>query len=191
MKRRIFVSALALCILAVFAFFAIPAAAGDSPTKAKTVENNVLTARFLNMLNRNFVYDAEFEDADAVTENSILALIDRRDAANPEYISEAVVKGFVYDMYGIEIIDINEDDSVHKEGFVYIVPRGFTSFQHKITDIKENEDGSFTVVSDVTVYPHDDESYVTQATTLFVKNTKSAFGYNIISSDIKDVADCI
>ena len=191
MKKRILVLALALCVLAVFSFFAIPAAAGDSAPKEKTIENNVLAARFLNMLNRNFVYDAEFEDADVITENSILALLDRRDAQNPEYISEAIVKGFVYDMYGIKIIDIDENDSIHKEGFVYIVPRGFTSFKHKITDIKENEDGSFTVISDVTVYPHDDESFLTQATTLFVKNTKSAFGYNIISSDIKGVSDCI
>ena len=54
-----------------------------------------------------------------------------------------------------------------------------------------NEDGSFTVLSAVTVNPHDDGEYLAEAETLFVKNEKSAFGYNIIYSNIKGEEDII
>lgn len=191
MKKRIFVLALSVCVLAVFAFFATPAKAYDKASAQNAIGNKALETRFLNMLNRNFVYNTDFEDADTVTENSILALLDRRDTENPDYISESLVKGFVYDMYGIKIIEINDDTKMHKDEFVYIIPRGFTSFKHSITGINENEDGSFIVTSSVKVNPHDDEEFVTEATTLFVPNEKSAFGYNIISSDIKGISSGI
>lgn len=191
MKKRVFMLALSVCILAVFAFFATPAKAYDEVSAQNATGNKALETRFLNMLNRNFVYNTDFENADTVTENSVLALLGRRDAENPDYISESVVKGFVYDMYGIKIVEINDDSDMHKDGFVYIIPRGFTSFKHNITNINKNEDGSFTVTSSVKVNPHDDEEFVTEATTLFVPNEKSAFGYNIISSDIKGISSGI
>lgn len=191
MKKRVFVLVLSLCILFAFAVLAAPNKAALTVSAQNAGDNMALKTRFLNMLNRNFVYNADFDNADVITENSILTLLNRRDAENSDYISESVVKGFIYDMYGVKITEINEDESVHKDGFVYIIPRGFTSFNHTITDIKANEDGSFTVISSVTVSPHDDDEFMTSATTLFVPNEKSAFGYNIISSDIKGIASGI
>ena len=191
MKKRVFILALLICVFAVLAFYTTPAKAYDKVAAENTTGNKALEARFLNMLNRNFVYNTDFEDADTVTENSILALLSRRDTENPDYISEAVVKGFVYDMYGIKIVEVGEYSEMHKDGFVYIIPRGFTSFKHNITAVNENEDGSFTVTSSVKVNPHDDEGFATEATTLFVPNEKSAFGYNIISSNIKGISSGI
>ena len=188
MKKKIFALALSVCVLAVVAFLAIPTTkAYDKQGAENTAVNKALQTRFLNMLNRNFVYNSDFESADVVTENSVLALLDRRDSENPDYISEETVKGFVYDMYGIKIVEITEDEDVHKDGFVFIVPCGFTRFNHKITSIIENEDGSFTVTSDVNVNAHDDEPFVTTAETLFVPNVNSAFGYNIVYSNLKGV----
>ncbi|MBR4911073.1 MAG: hypothetical protein IKZ47_07135 [Clostridia bacterium] len=184
MKKKIFILAASLCALIVFACaFAAPSAEVKAAPAAE--ENTALAARFQNMLNRNYVYNADFEDLDVITENSVLALLDRRDTDEPEYISEAVVTGFIKDMYGIEITDITQDESIYKEGYVYIVPRGFTSYVSTVKDIAGNEDGSFTVTSSVTVDPHDSEAFVTEAKTLFVPNEKSAFGYNIIYSDLK------
>ena len=190
MKKKVFIFALLFCVLLLFACAFIPASADDAKATVST-RDSVAKASFLNMLNRNFVYNSDFENADAVMENSILALLDRRDSQDPDYISEAVVKGFVNDMYGIEIVEINEDERVHKDGYVYIVPCGFTSYTHDITKISRNEDGSVTVFSAVTVSPHDDESFVTEAETLFVPSENSAFGYNIVYSELKGVADGI
>lgn len=190
MKKKIFISALLFCVLALIACAFIPASADEAKAPA-TVRDNAQKARFLNMLNRNFVYNSDFENADVVMENSVLALLDRRDSQDPDYISETVVKGFVNDMYGIGIVEICEDERVHKDGYVYIVPCGFTGYKHDVTKVSYNEDGSVTVFSNVTVSPHDDESFVSEAKTLFVPNENSAFGYNIVYSELKGIANGI
>lgn len=189
MKKRLVLAAVLLCVLALFACAFIPASASESGEVPVSADKNIPGARFLNMLNHNFVYNEDFQSTDILVEDSLLALLDRREKDSPEYISDAIVKGFVSDMYGIELSDVNDNSDKHTDGFVYIVPCGFTSYSHKITDIKENEDGSFTVLSSVTVNPHDGGEYLTEAETLFVKNGKSAFGYNIVYSNLNVVAD--
>ena len=191
MKKKVFILVLSFCVLALLACAFIPASADSSEATVAQSEYSAEKARFLNMLNHNFVYNSDFKNADVVTENSVLALLDRRDSQDTDYISETVVKGFVSDMYGIDIVDISEDELVHKDGYVYIVPRGFTSYKHVITKIVRNEDGSVTVISNVIMSPHDDDSFVTEAETLFVENEKSAFGYNIVYSTLKGVASGI
>ena len=189
MKKNIFITALSLCVLLLFACAFIPASADNAKIAGRVVESGALNARFLNMLNRNFVYNCDFENADVITENSVLALLDSREGPDGDYISENVVKGFISDMYGVYIVDITEDEKVHKDGYVYITPRGFTSYTHRITDVVPNEDGSFTVTSSVKVSPHDDEEYETIAKTLFVPSENSAFGYNIAYCNLDPVAD--
>ena len=145
MKKNIFITALSLCVLLLFACAFIPASADNAKIAGRVVESGALNARFLNMLNRNFVYNCDFENADVITENSVLALLDSREGPDGDYISENVVKGFISDMYGVYIVDITEDEKVHKDGYVYITPRGFTSYTHRITDVVPNEDGSFNI----------------------------------------------
>ena len=183
MKKRLVVTAVVISVLVLFACAFIPASADETGAKAAPAKNVATAARFLNMLNHNFVYNFDFEDADIVAENSVLALLDQKEG-DSDYISEAVLKGFINDMYGIELESINDNAAEHKEGLVFITPRGYTSYSHEITDVAENEDGSFTVYSSVTVTPHDNDEYVTSAETLFVKSETSAFGYNIIRSDL-------
>lgn len=189
MKKRVVLIAVFVLAAVLFACAFIPASTDRNVSKAAA--DNTVNPRFLNMLNHNFVYNSDFENADAVTDNSLLALLDKKDSEYCDYIPEAAVKGFVKDMYGIDILDISEDASVHKDGLVYVSPRGFTSYSHTVTDIAENEDGSFTVISSVTVSPHDDSEFITEAETLFVKNENSAFGYNIVYSNLKGVASGI
>ena len=185
MKKRLTAVAVVACVLALCACLFIPASANEVEVAMQIKSENPLKARFLNMLNRNFVYDYDFYNVDLLTEDSVLALLDRRDQSEPDYIEEDVVIGFVYDMYGIELQSVNDNSSMHKDGYVYITPRGFTGFSHDITAITENEDGTFTVLSTVTVSPHDGSKYETTAETLFSKNENSAFGYNIVYSGIK------
>lgn len=187
MRKRLTAVAAAVLVLALFACAFIPASANEVENQAAPVTVNVEKTRFLNMLNRNYVYNSDFEDVDVIAENSIIALLDRRDSADPDYIEESAVIGFISDMYGIELESVNDNSERHKDGYVYITPRGFSVYSHEITGITENEDGTFTVISEVTVNPHDDDGYTTTAETLFVKNESSAFGYNIVYSDIKGI----
>ena len=159
---------------------------GSHISAAAAVEEisvNVNEARFLNMLNHNFVYNEDFDDIDTLVNNSALALLDLREE---DYIKDDYVIGFVKDMYGIEIADMSQINPEYPslDGYLYIIPRGYTSYTHKIVSAEQNEDGSYTVVSDVTVGNHDASAKTQKAVSLFVKNDESAFGYNMIYCNI-------
>ena len=182
---------LILCVamIALCASLIAPIFSKGTEVSAATVEDvkeNVNEARFLNMLNHNFVYNTDFDSVDAIVNDSVLALLDLRDAQNEDYIAEMYVRGFVKDMYGIEIEDMSNLNSEYEqiEGFVYIIPRGYTSYEHSIVSVQENEDGSFTVVSEVAINDHDASSKTQKVVSLFVENEESSFGYNMIYSNI-------
>lgn len=185
------VLSLLLCVimLAVCSSLIAPIVTEGSQVSAATadeVEVNVNEARFLNMLNHNFVYNSDFENADTIVNNASLALLDLRDSANEDYIADIYVKGFVKDMYGIEIADMSgiNADYPQLDGYLYIIPRGFTSYNHTVVSVEQNADGSYTVVSDVTIKDHDAAGKTQKAVSLFVENEDSAFGYNIIYCNI-------
>ena len=187
--KKILSIVLSVIMLVVCASLIAPAVNGSTKVSAATVEDavvNVNESRFLNMLNHNFVYNSDFDNADVIVNNSSLALLDLRDSVNEDYIANTYVAGFVKDMYGIEIVDMSGINAQYPQidGFLYIIPRGYTSYNHTIVSVEENEDGSFTVVSDVTVNDHDAAGKTQKAVSLFVKNADSAFGYNIIYSNI-------
>ncbi len=185
------VVSLTLCVIMLILCSSLIAPVVNEGTKvsAVTAEESVAgvnESRFLNMLNHNFVYNGDFNDADTIVNNASLALLDLRDSENEDYIADTFVKGFVKDMYGIEIADMSDinADYPQLDGFLYVIPRGYTSYNHTIVSIEENEDGSYTVVSDVTVNDHDCAGKVQKAVSLFVKNSDSAFGYNMIYCNI-------
>lgn len=187
--KKVLSLVLCLVVLAVCSSLIAPMINEGSQVSAATTEEiavNVNEARFLNMLNHNFVYNSDFEDADTIVNNATLALLDLRDGENEEYIKDTFVKGFVKDMYGIEITDMSALNAEYPQldGFVYIIPRGFTSYNHTIVSVEQNEDGSYTVISDVTVDNHDTAGKTQKAVSLFVENEASAFGYNMIYCNI-------
>lgn len=178
-----------IVMLAVCSLLIAPTVNEGSQVSAAAAEEiavNANEARFLNMLNHNFVYNSDFESVDTIVNNSSLALLDLRDGENEDFIKDAYVKGFVKDMYGIEIVDMSELNAEYPQldGYLYIIPRGYTSYEHKIVSVKENEDGSYKVVSEVTATNHDTAGETQTAVSLFVPNQESAFGYNIIYCDI-------
>ena len=182
---------LVLCVVAIIACLSLIAPEISDTTKVSAATNqeansNHVEARLLNMLNHNFVYNADFDNADTIINNASLALLDLRDSVNEDFIADTYVKGFVKDMYGIEIADMSgiNADYPQLEGYLYVIPRGFTNYNHTIVSVKENEDGSYTVVSEVIVDNHDDLGKAQKAVSLFVKNDSSAFGFNMIYCNI-------
>ena len=177
---------LAIIMLAVCSSLIAPIATGGQEVSAATAQEilpGALDARFLNMLNHNFVYNEDFDDIDTLVNNSALALLDLREE---DYIKDDYVVGFVKDMYGIEIADMSSLNAEYPQldGYLYIIPRGYTSYSHTIVSVEQNEDGSYTVVSDVSVSDHDAASKTQKAVSLFVENDESAFGYNMIYCNI-------
>lgn len=189
MKKGILsITALAVVLLISFTSLTVkPAANATEKKPAVTVsEERVLGARFLNMLNHNFVYNNEFESVYEMTACSEVALLDK---AEDGYIKQSLIAGYLYNMYGVENTDFAAvtKDFPQRENYVYVIPRGFLVYKHSAPVITENEDGSYTVVTDVEISSHDSDVETAKATTLFVKNENSAFGFNIISSDISAI----
>lgn len=189
MKKGILsITALAVVLLISFTSLTVkPAANATEKKPAVTVsEEKALGARFLNMLNHNFVYNDAFESVYEMTACSEVALLDK---AEDGYIKQSLIAGYLYNMYGVENTDFAAvtKDFPQRENYVYVIPRGFSVYKHSAPVITENEDGSYTVVTDVEISSHDSDAETAKATTLFVKNENSAFGFNIISSDISAV----
>lgn len=152
----------------------------------KPDETEVLKARFSNMLNHNFVYDETFDSVEDIVNNSLIALLDMKDNEEDSFIREEIVANYVYNMYGIEIEDFSliNKDMPKKEGYVFIIPRGYEIYSHEITDVSMNEDGSYTVRSNLSIATHDGQQASEVCETLFVKNEKSQFGFSMIYSNI-------
>lgn len=173
----------------------VPVKSESSQKQVITVSNGakngadsskVLEARFLNMLNHNFVYNDSFNSVEEIVNCSMPALLGYRESEDDSFIAEAYVSNYVFDMYGIEIEDFSEINSTFdkKEGYVYIVPRGFAKYEHSITSVEANEDGSFTVISRVKEATHDGGDITETCETLFVPCAESSFGFSIIYSEI-------
>ena len=186
MKKGILsIAALSVVLLISFTSLSVkPAATATEKTPAAAVsQEKVLGARFLNMLNHNFVYNDAFDSVYEMTACSEVAVLDK---AENGYIAESVISGYLYNMYGVENVDFAAVTKgfPQRENYVYVIPRGFSIYKHSAPVVTQNEDGSYTVITEVEISSHDSETETAKAATLFVKNENSAFGFNIISSDI-------
>lgn len=192
MKTRYFISLLlALAMLASFSVIAVnPSEVGgnasvDKAAVSETADRQkVLEARFLNMLNHSFAYGEELASVDDLVNCAVTALC-VTGGADGSFIEESRVEDYLYNMYGVEVEDLSSvnADFPKKDGYVYIIPRGYTVYKHTIASVRLNEDGSYTVTTNVTLDSHDGKQEG-KAVTLFVKNSDSQFGFNIISSEI-------
>lgn len=162
-----------------------------APVKSVPVENEISTVdtekvlekRFLNMLNHNFVYGDDFYDDEALLNASALALLS---LVEDGFIEEAYLKDYVFNMYG-KIYDdfdgINQDMPKQDGGF-YIIPRGYDLYEHSLVSVTENEDGSYTVITNVVIDYHFGEKVEAVGTTFFLPSEESQFGFNILYSDL-------
>lgn len=160
----------------------------DQPDASK-----VLETRFLNMLNHNFVYNESFHSVETIVNDSMPALLSFKESEDSEYIKECYVADYIYNMYGIEISDFSEINTEfeQKEGYVFILPKGYEVLTHRILGITENEDGTFKVKTEATINTHDGVELVEICESLLVRNPQSQFGFNIVYSDILSTSKTI
>ena len=161
--------------------------------KTSADASKVLESRFLNMLNHNFVYNTTFDSVEEMVNASMPALLGYRETEDDSFIAETYVADYIFDMYGIEVEDFSGINAQYdsKEGYVYIIPRGFTKYTHTISSVIANEDGSYTVTTRMTSSAHDSGDITETCTTLFVPNQESSFGFSIIYSNVGGIASAI
>ena len=191
MKIRYFVSlVLALTMLASFSVISANPAESDtlvadnSASSQNADKEKVIEARFLNMLNHSYAYDEELASVEDLVNCAVTALCVSGDI-DDSFIEQSRVEEYLYNMYGVEVENLSSvnADFPKKDGYVYIIPRGYTVYTHTIESVRLNEDGSYTVTTNVIIDSHDGDEEG-KAVTLFVENSDSQFGFNIISSDI-------
>ncbi len=188
MKRKYFIClSLALVMLTSSSVIALkPAETVDNRPSVETADaDRVLEARFLNMLNHSFAYGEDLGSVEALVNCSVAALCNMDGGAEESFMDETRVKDYLYNMYGVEVENLSSVNAgfPKKDGYVYIIPRGYTVYKHTVDSVMLNEDGSYTVTTLVNIDSHDGEENG-KAVTLFVKNSNSQFGFNIISSEI-------
>ena len=156
-------------------------------SQASNTIDKVLESRFLNMLNHNFVYDDAFYDDAFLVEDSMLSLLDK---AEDSYLEETVLRDYLFNMYGknYENLDFLGEDLLDKDGYVYILPRGYSEYNHKIASVTDNKDGSFTVITNLEIIGADNTVENVKCETLFLQAEDSDFGFNLLYSDIIEVA---
>lgn len=184
-----------ITVVLVFVMLSLPIGSSYSAVSDKEIvnaENNfdsqkVLESTFLNMLNHNYVYNDSFADLESIVNDSVIALLDLREE-NSSYIREDVVNGYLYDMFGFSVEDFSSlnPEFPQKEGYVFILPRGYSQYEHKALSIEINEDGTYTFVTEVKISSHDGADEVLKCETMFVENDDSVFGYNIVRSNITE-----
>lgn len=188
MKKKFLAALLIICVCFSCVFLSSPLKTNPvaAANSTEDISEGVLKTRFLNMLNHNFVYGDSFYDIEAMVNDSMPALLHLRDAEDEDFIKEDYVKEYILNMFGTELGEIDEinADFPQKEGFIFIMPRGFTVYKHEILKMTENEDNSFSVTSKIKVNPHDNSEETLICETLFVKNFNSSFGYTIMYSKI-------
>ena len=150
-------------------------------TEVEKPENTEFT-RFENMLNHNRLYDNDFNDINTVVDNSILSLLEKREE---DFIKSDLVEAFVYNMYDLDVKDYKANPQApEKQGYIFIMPRGYDEISHEIQTVTEN--GTLIcIISEITIKSHDGETKTATCETVLLENENSAFGYNIISSNIQ------
>lgn len=182
MKRFAVIALFLAACLCMNGFLVAPAKTTVNAEGALDTEL-VFEAKLQNLININNVYGTDFTDNEKLTNRAAAALSGYADDYG--FIPEQTVVSFVKDLYDIDLVitdDINAD-MPKKDGFVYLIPKGYTSLQHEILTI-EDMSSYYRVTSRVTLSSHDGETVTATAVTLIVENNTSVFGYNILNADI-------
>lgn len=152
----------------------------------------VMTNRFENILNSNFAFGDELSSVSELLLASQLSLLSK---AQEGVLDNGEIITFLKDMYGIDpsLYADEGKEVISPDGVTEILPRGFSLYTHKITGFHSNEDGTFTVYSDVEVENHDGEKEIKEAVSRFVPAPQSRFGYHLISCEllIKETASVL
>ncbi len=177
-------AAVLLCSVILLSFCSFVPVKADVDAPAVVDNEKVLETRFLNMLNHSFVYDDAFYNDEALLIDSALALLDY---SVDGFIDEMYVKDYVFNMYGKIFDDLSgfNAELPKADGKFFVIARGYDVFNHSILDVIENEDGSFSVKTEVVIDYHFGETETAICETLFIENVDSQFGFNILYSDIE------
>lgn len=189
MFKKLLVTVLCLSVVLTAAFFAVSGAESETSLPTNEVsQEKVASARFQNMLNNNTVFGEDFNSVDKIISSSFPALSSK--IADGEISSEAVAS-FVKNMYGVDIFAVADEgkEVISPMTNIKVTACGYTKYSHEIKSVKENEDGTYTVFSEVSEEFHDSSIRFCECISTFAKNENSSFGFVLISSELLSPID--
>ncbi|MEE0945767.1 MAG: hypothetical protein U0M42_02920 [Acutalibacteraceae bacterium] len=185
--KRLLVVFLALALVFTTGIFSLSAQTLTEQEKefsaAQPDEFLVMTNRFENILNNNYAYGSDFDEISLLVSAAELSLLEK---AEDGKLPNSELIAFVSEVYGIDpsVYADEGKEALNKDGETEILPRGYSLYKHSITNFHTNEDGTFTVYSDVEIENHDGDTEIKEAVSRFVKSPDSRFGYYLISSEL-------
>lgn len=181
MKRFVVICLFLASCLCMNGFLVVPESP-KTPTSGLKTEM-VFEAKIENLINLNNIYGSDFLDNEILTNSAAHAMSSYANEFG--FIPETIVTDYVKDLYDIDLVitdDINSD-MPRRDGFVYLIPRGYTLYRQTVTDIVDM--GTYLrVTSDVEVCYHDGSSISATGITMIVENPESSFGYNILNAEL-------
>ncbi len=186
MKNKFVLSVCAVCAAVVLAsLFAPFTVKEDVSYTKKEAKGPTLEMKLTDMLNHNFVYGSDFDNADDLVSSSLNALVRFKENGG-DYIKKTYVADFVNDMYGVKIADLTvlNTSAPELDGYVFVESTGAVTYKHKDIKLTKNEDGTISAETTVTINGFDNNKQTYKANSLFLESDDSAFGYNIIYSEI-------
>lgn len=141
----------------------------------------------LAAVSANTVFDGDITASPALIEEACLPLLDKAvEGEQSLIIEQGIVGDYIYDLYGITVDPsvLQYDFLTAPEGYYPILPRGYAEITHAITSTVQNDDGTLTVYTDMTVNFGGDDCDTLHAQTVLRPNSQSSFGYNVLSAVI-------
>lgn len=152
--------------------------AGSAAEQRQTVTD------FEALLNLNYCYGISFSD-EAIAEGTLFSLLELSEQEDGlRYLTTAQVDYFTRAFYG-RSVDFAACGIEVENGRVWIPAMGYNLYTHTLISIEENGD-QVKVLSKIVCSGHDNNIFDALCTSVFVKNTESPFGYNLLSSEILD-----
>ncbi|MCI8360703.1 MAG: hypothetical protein HFE86_05120 [Clostridiales bacterium] len=197
MYKHLF-TALAACLLVPIAALSVhinPSASSKAveaaPVQAQKMDSQELgavKARLSQLLELNRAFDDCIDDDRILIEEVSTVLLDQAvELPSGELvIHQQSVLRFIEDLYGRKADPAagKYDFLTVPDGYFAIPARGYDTYSHEIQNLHVLENGDMTVLSSMSVNPHDSDTFQMLVVTLFRPNANSPFGYNILRADI-------
>lgn len=156
-------------------------------------ENNALNVRLGQLLNLNRAFDDCLTSPVALIDEASVILLEQAETIDGNRVLPmGKVLAFIHDLYGVELdlTDLPAAYTATAAGYFDIIPRGYDAMASELIETQIQPDGSIKATAKLTLTGHDSGVTTVQTETVFVPNSASAFGYNIVRAAITaDVGD--
>lgn len=141
------------------------------------------TDNFEALLNLNYCYGASFCD-EAIAGGALLSLLEfsKEDECGFRSLEKAQLDYFISAYYGRRV-DFSACGFEVEGDRVLIPAMGYDLYTHTLISAEESGN-RVKVLSKVVCNGHDGVMFDALCTSIFIKNAKSPFGYNLVSSEI-------